>query len=240
MIARGAEMTKTSTIETRAPWWTIPQALIWIVTRSESQVLRATGARSLANIAYVTGLRPVSDPRKPPVSAAAAPDELQQAWTAGRITIFGREWGRGPSRSVSNCSVLRIQDHRAGVCIGNSSLYRGTSRFWSNLCVRADDCKRCWPAPYEQAVPTSRSLTGGSIPSDNDVLAFFEEKRKSLRAERKRAGRDVLLRAAMDQFGLSHKVVLDIWNNLPHDRKGGRPKKAKSVGFVRRTDKKAS
>jgi hypothetical protein len=100
--------------------------------------------------------------------------------------------------------------------------------------------KRCWPAPYEQAVPTSRSLTGGSIPSDNDVLAFFEEKRKSLRAERKRAGRDVLLRAAMDQFGLSHKVVLDIWNNLPHDRKGGRPKKAKSVGFVRRTDKKAS
>jgi hypothetical protein len=141
MIARGAEMTKTSTIETRAPWWTIPQALIWIVTRSESQVLRATGARSLANIAYVTGLRPVSDPRKPPVSAAAAPDELQQAWTAGRITIFGREWGRGPSRSVSNCSDLRIQDHRAEVCIGNSSLYRGTSRFWSGLCVRVDDCK---------------------------------------------------------------------------------------------------
>lgn len=29
----------------------------------------------------------------------------------------------------------------------------------------------------------------------------------------------------MNQFGLSHKVVLDIWSSLPHDRKGGRPKK---------------
>jgi hypothetical protein len=218
-------MTKPSTIETRASWWTIPQALIWIVTRSESQVLGATAARSLANLAYITGLRPVSDPHEPPVSMVAAPDELQQAWTAGRITIFGREWGRGPSRSVSNRSDLRIQDHRAEVCIGDGSLYRGASPFWSNLCVRADDCKRCWPAPHEHAVPTSRSLTGGSIPSDNDVLAFFEEKRKSLRAERRSAGRDALLRAAMDQFGLSHKVVLDIWNSLPRDRKGGRPKK---------------
>jgi hypothetical protein len=233
-------MTKTSAVETRAPWWTIPQALVWIVTRSESRALRAAGARSLANFAYITGLGPVSDPHKPPVSAAAAPDELQQAWTAGRITIFGREWGRGPSRSVPSRSDLRIHDHRAEVCIGDSSLYRGASPFWSNLCVRADDCKRCWPAPHEQAASTSRSLTGGSIPSDNDVLAFFEEKRKSLRAERKRAGRDVLLRAAMDQFGLSRKVVLDIWSSLPHDRKGGRPKKAKPVGFVRQTGKKAS
>jgi hypothetical protein len=59
------------------------------------------------------------------------------------------------------------------------------------------------------------------------VLALIEEKRKAFRAERKRAGRDVLLRAAMDHFGLSRKVALDIWNSAPRDRKGGRPKKAK-------------
>ena len=188
-------------------------------------MLEATAARSLANLAYIPGLRPVTDPRKPPVSMAAAPEELQQTWAAGRITISGRERGRGPSRSVSNRSDLRIQDYRAEVCIGDGSLYRGASPFWSNLCIRADDCKRCWPAPHDQRVPTSRSLTGGSIPSDTDVLAFFEAKRKSLRAERRRAGRDVLLRAAMDQFALSHKVVLDIWNSLPHDRKGGRPRR---------------
>jgi hypothetical protein len=30
----------------------------------------------------------------------------------------------------------------------------------------------------------------------------------------------------MNHFGLSRKVVLDIWNIAPRDRKGGRPKKA--------------
>ena len=59
------------------------------------------------------------------------------------------------------------------------------------------------------------------------MLALIEEKRKALRAERKKSGRDVLLRAAMDHFGLSRKVALDIWNKAPRDRKGGRPKKTK-------------
>ena len=49
-----------------------------------------------------------------------------------------------------------------------------------------------------------------------------------LRVEGKRAGRDVLLNVAMKHFGLSRKVVLDIWNNAPHDRKGGRPRKQKT------------
>jgi hypothetical protein len=70
-------------------------------------------------------------------------------------------------------------------------------------------------------------LTAARRPSDGEVLALIEEKRKAFRAERKRAGRDVLLRAAMNHFDLSRKVVLDIWNGTPRDRKGGRPKKAK-------------
>ena len=45
-------------------------------------------------------------------------------------------------------------------------------------------------------------------PSDREALALFDEKREALRAERKAAGRDVLLRAAMNHFGLSQKVVL--------------------------------
>jgi hypothetical protein len=60
------------------------------------------------------------------------------------------------------------------------------------------------------------------------VLAFIEKKREALRAERKRAGRDVLLRAAMNHFDLSRKVALAIWNDAPRDRKGGRPTKDKT------------
>jgi hypothetical protein len=70
-------------------------------------------------------------------------------------------------------------------------------------------------------------LAAAHHPSDGEVLALIEEKRKALRAERRRAGRDVLLRAAMNHFGLSRKVVLEIWNSAPRDRKGGRPKKAR-------------
>jgi len=71
-------------------------------------------------------------------------------------------------------------------------------------------------------------LTSARRPSDGEVRAFIEEKRKALRAERKRAGRDVLLRAAMSHFGLSRKVALDVWNDAPRDRKGGRPTKDKT------------
>jgi hypothetical protein len=71
-------------------------------------------------------------------------------------------------------------------------------------------------------------LTAARRPSDREVLTLIEEKRKAFRAERKRAGRDVLLSAAMNHFGLSRKVALEIWNSAPRDRKGGRPKKTKA------------
>jgi hypothetical protein len=78
-----------------------------------------------------------------------------------------------------------------------------------------------------QTARISRPLAAAHHPSDGEVLALIEEERKALRAERRRAGRDVLLRAAMNHFGLSRKVVLEIWNSAPRDRKGGRPKKAR-------------
>jgi hypothetical protein len=71
-------------------------------------------------------------------------------------------------------------------------------------------------------------LTAARPPSDHEVLALIEEKRKEFRAEHKKAGRDVLLTAAMNHFGLPQKVVLAIWNSAPRDRKGGRPKKMKA------------
>ena len=43
----------------------------------------------------------------------------------------------------------------------------------------------------------ARSLVAAHRPRDGEVLAFIEEKRQVLRAERKRVGRDVLLGAAM-------------------------------------------
>lgn len=211
-----------------SPWWWTPQAFVWIVTRSESQVLRAASLRTTASLRRLTGIRSLSVPEEPPVTFAAAPDELAQAWQVRRIALYGREWGKGPSRPIPARSGLCLRDHHGGVCLGDRSLYFDTRRFWSNLSVRADDSRRCWPSPVEQTPRASRRLTAARRPSDREVLALIEEKRETFRAERKRVGRDELLRAAMNHFGLSQKVVLAIWNSAPRDRKGGRPKKTKA------------
>jgi hypothetical protein len=209
-----------------SPWWSVPQAIVWIVTRSESQLLRADGVRTLAGVKRMQGIRPASRVNEPPVSLAAAPDELLHAWRARLITLIGRKWGKGSSRSIAARSDLRLRDDRGEVCLGNKSLYFNTNPFWSNLSVRADDCRQCWPAPVAEKKPGFRLGTIANCPSDSEVLAFMEEKRQALRAEHKRAGRDVLLRAAMNHFGLSRKIALSIWNNTARDRKGGRPKSA--------------
>jgi hypothetical protein len=211
-----------------SPWWSIPQTIIWIVTRSESQVLRADGVRTMAGLGSMIGIRWASGLDEPPVSLAAAPDELLQAWQARRIALFGRKWGKEPSRLILGLSGLRLHDYRREVCLGDRTVYFDTRPFWSNLSVRADDCKRCWPEPATRTQPASRPFVAARRPSDSEVRAFIAAKRKALRAERKRAGRDVLLRAAMDHFSLSRKVALDIWNSVPRDRKGGRPTKAKT------------
>ncbi len=210
-----------------SPWWSIPQAITWIVTRSDSQVLRADGVRTVAGLERMTGMRRASGLDEPPVSLAAAPDELLQAWQARRIALFGCKWGREPSRSIVGPRGLGLRDYHGDVCLGDRTHYFDTRPFWSNLSVRADDCKRCWPEPATRTQPASGPLSSARRSSDREVRAFIEEKRKALRAERKRAGRDVLLGAAMGHFGLSRKVALDIWNGAPRDRKGGRPTKDK-------------
>lgn len=210
-----------------SPWWSVPQAIVWIVTRSESQLLRADGVRTLAGVKRMQGIRPASGVKEPPVSLAAAPNELLHAWRTRRIVIFGRKWGREPPRSIVGRSDLHFREYHGEVCLGLGTLYFDTHPFWSNLSVRADDCRGCWPMPAAGKEPGSRSLVAARRPSDSEVLAFMEETRQALRTERKRAGRDVLLRVAMNHFGLSRKITLSIWNNAARDRKGGRPKGAK-------------
>lgn len=182
-------------------------------------------------------LRPTSHTKDAPVSFEAAVDELKRAWQARRIAISGRADGRGLSEPVPARTHLYIQDHRGEVCIGDLSLYRGASRFWSNLWVRTDECRRCWSAPPEQRAAGLTSSPPG-LPPDDVVFAFVEDRRRAFRAEGKKAGREELLKAVMLRFGLQRKVALDIWNRAPHDRKGGRPKTAGSEGIGQRNPKK--
>lgn len=221
----GRDQRPEDTLSSR--WWSIPQAIIWIVTRSESQLLRADGVRTMAGVGRMKGIRAASSLDEPPVSLAAAPNEVLHAWRTRRIALFGRKWSKEPSRSIAGRGGLRLRDYRGEVCLGDETLYFDTHPFWSNLSVRAEDCKRYWPAPVVENEPSSRSLAVTRRFSDSEVLAFMEDKRQALRTERKRSGRDVLLAAAMNHFGLSRKIALDVWNSAARDHKGGRPKSAK-------------
>jgi hypothetical protein len=176
----------------------------------------------------MTRVKPISALEEPLVTLAAAPDELTQAWQARRIDLYGRERGKGSSRPIRRRVDLCLRDHHGDVCLGDKTLYFDVRPFWSSVSARADDCKRCWPGPVDQAARTQRRFAATRQPSNGEVLAMIEETRKALRAERKRAGRDVLLRAAMDHFGLPRKIALDIWKSVPRDRKGGRPRKTKT------------
>lgn len=209
-------------------WWSVPQALVWIVTRSELQVLRAASFRTITSLRRLTGVRSLSVLEEASVTLAAAPDELTRAWRDGRVALHGRRWGKGPSRSIPDRKGLCLRDHHGELCLGDSTLYFDTRRFWSDLSMRADHCRRCWPSPVDRTPRTSRRLTAARHPSDREVLALIKEKREAFRAERKGAGRDELLKVAMNHFGLPRKVVLAIWNSTPRDRKGGRPKKTKA------------
>ncbi len=197
------------------------------MTRSESQLLRADGIRTIAGVGRTKGIRAASGLDEPPVSLAAAPKELLQAWRVRRIAIFGGKWGKEPPGAIVRPSDLRLRDYRREVCLGDGPLYFDTDPFWSNLSVRAGDCKRCWPTPAAGKEPGSRPLAAARRASDSEVLAFMEEERQALRTERKRAGRDVLLRAAMNHFGLSRKIALDVWKSAARYHKGGRPKNVK-------------
>ena len=205
--------------------------------RSKSHLPRADAVRTLVGVERMKGIRSASRLDEPPAVLRGRTRRTAAGWRARPIAIFGRKWGTEPSRSIARRSDLCLRDYAGEVCLGNETLYFATHPFWSNLSVRADDCKRCWPDPVDGKEPNSRPLAAARRPSDSEVLAFMEEKRQMLRTERKRAGRDVLLRVAINHFGLSRKVALDIWNRAARDRKGGRPKNVKpgmDTSIVRR------
>jgi len=209
-----------------SPWWTVLQALVWIVTRSDQAVIRANGLRTLASLRRLTWGVPPPGHAEPPISPSAATHELIRAWRARRVAIHGREGGTGSSRPVPPRNDRHLRDYRGEACLGLKTLYFNSHPFWAGLMLQADDCRRCWPAPVRPVVRTPRKSPAARAPTAAEVLASIEENRRALRAERKRAGRDVLLKAAMDHFGLSRKVALEIWNSAPRDRKGGRPKRS--------------
>src|SRR5437899_1840182 len=98
----------------------------------------------MTGVGRMKGVKAASSLAEPPVSLAAAPDELLHAWRTRRIALLGRKWGKEPPRTIARRSDLYLRDYRGEICLGDRTLYFDTHPFWSNLSMRADDCKQCW------------------------------------------------------------------------------------------------
>jgi hypothetical protein len=191
-------------------WWSIPQAIVWIVSRSETD---ADSARHLSFLANLPPLRliPSSPDDEPPISLSIAPEQFLQAARAGQIAVFGWERGKGkPVRvPLGELGDPKLDTREDGIAIMDRSW---PAIYWSNLAIHADECMRRWPAP--KLAPTANS-TERPTPhaSDNEMLNWMVNHQCSLKGAGREHGRDIVLKAAREEFNARHKVVSDIWNS---------------------------
>jgi hypothetical protein len=137
-----------------AKWWTVVQAITWIVWRRLLLVERAAGIRTIAALQRLQELRPVAVGDDPPISPAEAPAELVRAARDGRVAIHGRrggsgkrEAGSGKRDSVRLRGYLQapwLADHGNEVRLTNEQMTR-TGDYWTDLWVRSDECMAEWP-----------------------------------------------------------------------------------------------
>ena len=154
------------------PWWTMVQAVVWIITRSMRLVERASGIRTFAALQKLQELRPVPVGDDPPISLAAAIAELNRAAKEGSVGISGWRRGSGKRESVAmrwplQTPEVRLQtpwlaDSRNEVRLSNEPMAR-TGDYWADLWVLPDECMNRWPAD-PAADTTSPASTPATAP----------------------------------------------------------------------------
>jgi hypothetical protein len=145
-------------------WWSVPQAIVWIVTHDDSEVAAAVGIRFPSEIERLT-LRPFSGGDEPPIpSPRRAEGEFLSAIQRGTVEVRGRDCGEGKSVRVvlSHMAEPRLRYHDGGICIIDDFGAR-SHHYWSELAIRPGECMKRWPGAAE--VDEAPAVTGeGAVP----------------------------------------------------------------------------
>jgi hypothetical protein len=140
-------------------WWSVPQAIVWIVSGSASSVEDARPLVTIASLKQLA-LLPISTGEGPPRSLNDARAELMRAARAEEIGISGqREDGVRELVSVPMLKASNLIDlnglYECMPCIikAKEPLQPDSGRHWLRLWIRADECMRRWPglAPRRDA-----------------------------------------------------------------------------------------
>jgi hypothetical protein len=101
-----------------------------------------------------------------------------------------------------------------------------SATWFDEISFAVDDVQRIWPGPEDD----HDNRTGGLLASgpglsratDDQIRDWMIRYQRDLKDAGKRHGREIILSAAREQFGVRHKVVLAIWNARTN-RKTGKP-----------------
>jgi hypothetical protein len=152
----------------RGQWWSIPQAIVWIVGRDLALTTRAGSIVEIDALENWEEMpaRPATPPTgDPPISRIIAPGELVRAAVAGRIEIRGHHQGTGESQPIPVQSMRRpaLRDDIYGPAIVDDFWgAAGAHDVWRGLWIDADQCTAQWPGGRESsrrdagAKPTKR------------------------------------------------------------------------------------
>ena len=133
-------------------WWTLPQALVWIVTRKEAQVWEASGATAFDEVIR-RKLAPNISLKDPPIPAEAALHELKRAASKNQISIIGRRRGTEEAKPIPVDDYSVLCDRRGRAIVGTPSSYRDGD-YWTHLVVRPAECKARWPVEPTHIIKT--------------------------------------------------------------------------------------
>jgi hypothetical protein len=129
-------------------WWSVPQAIVWIVSRSDEKVAitKKLHIRFLSQIPPLR-LNPVSFGADPPIPLTVADNRFMRAARTGHITVKGCAKGRGDHVPVPVGHLIGplLLPGAGGLRIvedGNS----WPKHYWTDLYVRAGECMKHWPA----------------------------------------------------------------------------------------------
>jgi hypothetical protein len=201
---------------TAAPlvWWTISQAIAWIVTRDED---KAGGSPDVASLDQLPALPPNQFIEKPPIAKADAPRELLRAWDEGAVIIFGAKNGQGEPIAVPKPKypfTAGFVTHHARLWLEvRIEVGAGPVEFWTSLSVHAAHCQATWPAPSDK--PAQAKVT------DNDIANCVAAIRNDLKRRRQPHGRNVLVTMVAKKLRVPGQRVRSLWDERKLGEKGG-------------------
>jgi hypothetical protein len=145
-------------------WWSVPQAIAWIVSLDEWEVARVRGIDLFEQLPCLPTCQSTG---RPPISQTEAPLEFLKAWREGHLEILGT--GKGGQETIPRPPAHRgagfIEIYKRGLSLRMESIASiegdrivRDSPYWSRLWVRPEQCKARWPAP-PLSLPPGRTPT---------------------------------------------------------------------------------